>query len=482
MPTKPYPGFINGFGKLASLTVDAELTRNLLLEIADAGSPKARGSLRRRPGLRLFSEGLGDGPVRNMFSQDGKTWGVTGEQLFELHDDGTCGQLGIVNPDNRPASISYNGVLFRQLFITSAFAGYRLNTATNDFAHITSAGFPPACLSGAYADLYMLALHNGEPKFSFSELGDADSWSALDIVTKSQTTDNILAMIYDHKELWLLGSKHTEIYANTGDAYNPWAPQPMIIEGGIGAPDSLCQGDSSLFWIHGTGQGAKTIVRADGYNANPIGSQAMHTEIASYARVDDAMGFFIEMEGHGFYLVYFPTANATWAYDVKSKTWAQWSFWNTATGQHDAFLGRCSTNAFGKTLVGSRVDSKIYELTFDVADDNGDAIRCQRRSPHAAASHRMFDFFELELEMARGMGLATGQGADPKVWLTCSNNGGQTWGPEMEANLGVMGDYENRIRFKQLGASRDRVFDVAWSDPVFTGLVDAYIDARPGAH
>lgn len=74
------------------------------------------------------------------------------------------------------------------------------------------------------------------------------------------------------------------------------------------------------------------------------------------------------------------------------------------------------------------------------------------------------------------------QGADPQAMLKWSDDGGSTWSNEHLVSLGKKGAYKNRALWRQLGQARDRIFEVAVTDPVYRVLVSAELIATPGAH
>lgn len=74
-------------------------------------------------------------------------------------------------------------------------------------------------------------------------------------------------------------------------------------------------------------------------------------------------------------------------------------------------------------------------------------------------------------------GTITTPGYDPQAMLQISNDGGHTWGSELWADIGKMGEYESRVKWRRLGYSRDRVFKLTISDPVKVVLIAGHIEA-----
>ena len=75
--------------------------------------------------------------------------------------------------------------------------------------------------------------------FAFSDLEDGTVWAALDVNERSEASDNIVAMVRSHREIWLLGSQTSEVWFDQGDPLNPFAPiQGVFVEQGCAAPYS----------------------------------------------------------------------------------------------------------------------------------------------------------------------------------------------------------------------------------------------------
>ena len=72
------------------------------------------------------------------------------------------------------------------------------------------------------------------------------------------------------------------------------------------------------------------------------------------------------------------------------------------------------------------------------------------------------------------------EGAKPVVCLRLSNDGGKTWGAEMQREAGRRGEYWRRVRWNRLGMARRRVFEVVVTDPIPWRLTGAYVDMSEG--
>lgn len=109
-------------------------------------------------------------------------------------------------------------------------------------------------------------------------------------------------------------------------------------------------------------------------------------------------------------------------------------------------------------------------------------IRRLRRTPHVNNDNKRVFYRTFELDLERGVGLATGQGSDPLVMLRLSRDGGHTWGEPMTMSAGQLGVYTQRVIARRLGQARDCVFEVTVSDPVAWSLVNAWLELEAGTH
>ena len=466
-----------------STNVDVEKCMNFYPELHDVpgATPKSRLSLMYTPGLLLFAN-IGAGPIRAIFYQDGRLFVVSGAELYEVSAAATGTLLGSVEASTQPASISSNGGGGNQLFIVSGSKGYTYILSTGDFAVIADVDFPTSAVMGGFSDGYSLVLRRGTTQFYFSALNNSISWDALDVAQKSQSSDNIRALIVDHKEVWLLGSKTTEVWYNNGNADNPFTPiQGVLIEHGIGPIWSWAKINNTIAWIGQDAEGYGVGWLAQGYVPTRFTTHAVEYAWKQYGTIEDAIAWAYQENGHSFYVVYFPTAQATWAYDFATQMWHERGRWNL--GVFEAHLGRSFSLGFDNILlVGSRIDGKLYKLSSAYLDDDGSVIRRVRRAPIITNENKWLMFHSFELAMNVGVGLTSGQGSDPQVMLRWSNDNGKTWSNEYWMGAGALGGYNSRVSWSRLGRGRNRVFEVSMSDAVKWELTSASLNTSAARH
>ena len=101
-------------------------------------------------------------------------------------------------------------------------------------------------------------------------------------------------------------------------------------------------------------------ILAKGYTPQRISTGAIEKAWGAYATVADAVSYSVIMDGHEFWVINFPTANATWVYDATLGEWHQRGWGgvvattiaaNVATGSQTVTPAAMTNIAIGTSLV-----------------------------------------------------------------------------------------------------------------------------------
>jgi hypothetical protein len=480
----PIPGFCAGTYQAISPNIDAELAINLFPERSESAGAKTEIALILAPGKKFFGQ-VPEAGVSSLYTINGRTF-AAGAHLWEISGNGTQtdrGSLGGTQPV-RPCQMFANET---QLLALNNGNLYVLTLATNAFAAVNMAQLQGGAGSVAqigFADGYFFAWFLNSHTFQMSALEDGTTWSGLDVATVSLFPDNFVSMILDHREAWFFSSKKAAGYYNAGAGYPPYIPiQGAFAEFGAGAMSSAVQLDNSVFWIGQDERGGAVGYRLNGYASQRVSTHAVEFAWQKYPTVADARAYAYQEDGHSFWVIYFPSANATWVYDASTGFWHQRGAWNQVAGNYDADHSQSHTFNFGKHLVGDWASGNIYEQSTAIYSDNGGPLRGLRRSPTANDENKWIYFSEFELDIEPGVGpqppLVDGNGdpRPPQVMLRWSNDGAKTWSSTYLLNCGMAGEHGVRARKTQLGRARKRVWEIAVTDPVPWRLSNAYVQA-----
>lgn len=377
MPRVSVRGFLGPSNRLASITADAEVTYNWILEPTDPATDPIRAVWGRpRPGLSPFTTGL-NGFIRALLVlDDGDTeraFAVAGSGFYEIFADGTATFYGsVTHATSNAASISTNGTAGGQVFIVSDGDGYIFDLNINTLTQITDPDFPSDARMGEFLDGYFLVLVNNSRSFQWSALEDGTSWDALDIAERSTAADNINAFLRVGRTLSLGGTRTSEPWYDQGDVNNPFAPiQGTLVNQGVLGPYTLQRVGEQAMWLGKNENGDGVVMRGDhSLSGTPVSPPAVNQELQNRVSPGDARGWFAQVEGHGFYVLTIPgELDASWVYDLLTNRWVKWAHWNSTTCVFEQFRGVCHMFAFGKHLVGDFQTGTIYELSFDNLTD-----------------------------------------------------------------------------------------------------------------
>jgi hypothetical protein len=408
-----------------------------------------------------------------MHEAAGRLFAVVGDTLYEISSAGVATSRGTLSTSSGTVSMADNGLM---VAIVDGLEGYRFTLATDLFETIVDPDWPRADVI-AFQDGYFVLNDVGTGTFFITSLYSTDV-DPLDFASAEGAPDDLISLICDHREIWLFGDNSTEVWFNSGAADFPFERiNGAFIEQGCAAAHSVAKADNSVFWLSRDKRGQGHVMRAQGYQPQIVSTRAVEFAIDSYSTIDDAIAYTYQQEGHTFYVLTFPTANATWCLDVTTGLWHERMYWDGAENRH---RGNAYAFAFGRHLVGDHTNGKIYELDLDTYTDDGAEIRAIRRTQHQHAQGRRLFWASLQIDIESGVGLVTGQGSDPQMMLRWSDDGGKTWSSEHWRDMGAIGEYARRVIWRRLGQSFNRVYEVVISDPVKRVIIDAWADVEAG--
>lgn len=445
--------------------------------VADGG--KEAAFLNRAPGLRPLQTQVGTGPVRGLWVMGDNLFVASGTQVWRYSSLTSASLVGSISGTG-PVSIADNG---RQVFFACNGPSFIYDSVTGVVSQITDPDFPGAVTVG-FLDQYFVFNEPNSQRFWVTALGDGTNIDALDYASAEGNPDNVIALIVDHREVWLFGPGSTEVWYNAGGADFPLLRiQGAYNEMGCAAPYSVAKMDNRIFWLGADARGQGIVYAADGYIGRRISTHAVEWQIQQYSTISDAVAYTYQQDGHLFYVLSFPTGNATWVYDASTQAWHERAYFSA--GVFSRHRSNCQAFFKGETIVGDYQSNKLYVMDLDVYADDGAAqrwLRSWRALPPGQNNLKRTAQHELQLDCETGVGLAVGQGAAPQAMLRWSDDGGHTWSNEHWRSMGAIGAYGHRTIWRRLGMTtklRDRVYEVSGTDPVKLAIVGAELRLSP---
>ena len=477
MPSTLWQAFCGGSYQALAPILAADQTVNLYTETREvAGSPK-QVWMYGTPGLRWFAMVATQGG-RGWFSQDGRTWTVVGNALYEVnYTTGTVTTRGTIANDGLSVSFATNGQGGDQLGIVGGGELKVLDLVTNVLSAAISLPFSnPVTIE--FLDGYGLINEADTPIVWYSALEDLETWDALDFFTRSGSSDNIVGLAVTKDRVVTVGTKTTTQFYNSGDTDTPFLPYPgTTIQTGSHTARVLDTYNDQVYFLGQSDKGQHRVVRLVETQIQDISTPPINAWLARCPTLDDAEILMYEQAGHPFMAITAPSSPD----EIKTYVWnIRESLWHARAGFSDGQYTRwrasgSAVDAGGRVFVGDFENGNLYTLDLTLYEDQtsetGTAIlKAERTAPYASAENQWFFLQQVELGVQVGQGLSddTVQGYDPQAMLEISRDGAQSWTPVGFASLGKLGAYLTRVIWRPRCRVRaDRlVLRVTQTDPV----------------
>ena len=487
-------GFCSGFYTAQSVNADAQTCENWYPEADESGLGNSSMVLSPSPGMNSVFGTNGSSVVAEFTDGSGNAWAVlpTGGTLGngalqQIANNYAIPYAVLTNMAINPAYPVTVGVGLSQALIVNAPNAYVLDFATGVITNVTGLLAQANPYLAAWCDGYFIVVFQNSNEFQISALGDATTWSGLDVAEISVFPGNIVAMLVDHRQIWFWSASKSAVYYDSGASDFPFTPNPSAyIESGTISPLNPQRLDNSVFWISSDDRGALIANRANGFSPVRISTHAIENAWTNYAVSTDATAYAWVWKGHTFWQINFPTAGATWVYDASTSLWHSRSTLNIATGTSGIHRSQCHIfikglgHLVGDSVQGVSVMTDAYGQDF--LTDGTHPIRRIRRAPHLANEQEWIRHRQLQILVEPGLG-APAPGDGDQYDLRWSDDGGHTWSNTHTKGAGVQGKFKRRLIWWQLGRARDRVYELSTEAINPARVIDAYLitdkDAAP---
>jgi hypothetical protein len=481
---------------------------NLFPEVVAEGGLEP-AFLNRAPGLQLLVA-VGTGPVRGLWQYGGYGYVVSGNTLYRIDNQYAITTLGVVANDG-PVSMADDG---NHLFVACNGPSFIYNATTTVFAQITDVDFPGA-LTVSYLDGYFVFIEPDSQRVWVTDLLNPLAVDPLDFASAEGNPDGLVSSITDHSEIWLFGTTSVEVWYNAaqGSGFPLQRIQGAFNEIGCAATFSVAKLDNGLFWLGADNRGQGIVYRSQGYTGVRISTHAIEWQIQQYGDISDAIAYTYQQDGHSFYVLTFPTAQATWVYDVAAQAWHERA--SFSNGDFSRHRSNCQMFFNNEVIVGDFQNGNLYAFDLEVYADGPRTqkwLRSWRALPTGTNNFKRTTQHSLQLNCEAGVGLpgvvevpgrvylsplivsgslgivdqieiinAVDDFVQPQVMLRWSDDGGHTWSNEHWKSMGGVGEYGKRVIWRRLGMTeklRDRVYEISGTDPVKIAIMAAELSVE----
>lgn len=480
----PELNIATGFYASASLPLAAQRCVNWLPIVPEAEA-LSRRALFDVPGLtqRTLTGDTIDGVNRGSQWMSDTLYHVNGQNLYSMNARNVITKEGPIG-DTKRVSMANNGRYL--VIVVPGIKTYVFDNTTSTLSEVSDPDFREAD-SVSFKDGYFIFTASDGSVFFISALNDPFSYNALDFGSAEVRPDKIVVTHVDHNELFVGGEQTIELFQNIGGSGFPFQRIPGAnITKGIHARHSVVSFDNSFAFLGG-GENELTSVwkLTSSSSAQKISTAAIDGAIQKYTRDEISKAFGMSYAFGGNFFVSFTFTSdripsKTFVFDATTSALTNELTWHERQSgvSEDRWRVSSITSAFDKLIVADLLDGRIGEFDQSSHTEYGNPIYREK------ASQPFFTFdgpvfaSELRLHMESGVGLNTGQGSDPQIRMSFSDDGGRTFGNELWRSYGRAGRFEVLPTWRRLGRiPRHRVLRFVTTEPVMSNILRLEADA-----
>ena len=408
-------------------------------------------------GITSFGElsGVHRGSIRAA----GVLYMVNGTKLYSVDAFGSSVAVGTVSGFGM-VSMATNTTIDEVTKIVIVVPGddsYVYDSSFGTVEKITSVNFQTSDTVTFKDGYYIFTTSNGLQFFN-SNLNDPKTFDALDTGTAEIDPDLIVGQIVNHNELFIMGEETGELFQNVGGVGFPFQRIPGAnIQKGLAGKFAIASFDNTFVFVGG-GKGEKIAIwkLSGSSSVGKISTSAIDQEIQKYTKEEISNSFAMSWATKGQFFVSFTfestvISSRTFVYNATSQSW-----YERQSGVSDnRWRVQSIINAYGKLIVGDAETGKIGYLDRDSFDEYGDVIVREVTSQPFRALDKTQFWDNLEIVMESGVGLTAGQGSEPVMNMSFSDNG-KTFSSEFSRKFGKIGEYERRTIWRRQGSPPTR--------------------------
>lgn len=410
-------GFVGGTYVAASVTQDDQECINWYAEVdptekkTDLLGPGDRQvtALYPCPGTTMMTQLATLGPVRGMGVLPGGNTllAVCGTALYSITLSYVATQVGALLTSTGPVSITNNGT---SAYLCDGSNRYYYTWGTSTFAIVADGAFTGANTVDII-DNYIVYNNPNSNQWGCTNVGSVVS-GALNFASMLVAPGYCIGLICDHRNVFILGEKNSEVWNDVGSSPFPFAIVPgTSMQHGLAARGTVARLGESFAFLAQDDRGQAVVVKMEGYSPARISTHAVEQAMSRYAIISDAIAYTYQQAGHEFYMLTFPTADVTWCYDLSTQLWHKRA-WRDQNNVYHRHRGNCAAVFGGQVVIGDYANGRIYKFDQSIyTDATGTAgaaqlMPCVRRARHLTSDLKRQFFGKLQIQFQPGVGVS----------------------------------------------------------------------------
>lgn len=395
-------GFIGSTYQHSSVKFDTQRCINIYPEKSETGSSKSEWCLLGTAGLQrkvIVTPNTGNGCRGAYTTNDGRSFWVFGDTLFELNTDFTITNRGTLLTGSEMVKMSDNGT---HLIVIDGLNGWKLVLSTNVLSQITDAGFPQPISITELDGYFLISERNTNNVYVWIS---TSAFDASLVAQAEASADKVTGLIANDQNVFVFGEDTIEIWYDSGNADYPFDRlSGGVVEVGCIAKDTIARGLGAIFFLGGNKNGHGIIYKMSGYTPIRISTHAIEEQLSSMSLIGDSSAYCYQEQGHYFYVISFPTGKKTFCYDDTTGQWHERLY--NDSGTFDRHRGIAHSFFSGINLLGDHSLNYIYEYDVNKYTDDGIEIIRERVCPHIHNELKRLFYSSFEIDMEVGVGLS----------------------------------------------------------------------------
>src|SRR6185437_5709530 len=401
-------------------------------------------------------------------------------EVFANQSYSSLGTLPNLAYGSTPCWFKCNGN--NEVFIGHNSASNVFNMDTNTVTQITNANFPGSITSATYCDGYLFVVSGGF--VYFSNANSCLNWTGSQVFHTTFRAAADVAVAAFRDKVFCLTYESIEPYYEDGSS-TVWARFPgSILSTGLLGPRLLSVFDGGIVFVGMSEQGqAHVYLLSNEYNQlQPLSEHDPNIQWLLNQKQNELVDAWTEVQktkdGGALLRLYVPSMKTCYCYNFLSGQWYEQRSYNpnpAADGSYelDMFRGIHCIPFAGFNLFQDLYSGTIFYEDYSNQTENGTFIKRKRTSATFNQGYKNIAISTLEIDATKGVGLASGQGSNPILMVSTSDDGGHTFSSPRNLPLGNFGNYLYRAREDNLGTSRNWTIDLELTDPLDLAIQNA---------
>lgn len=457
-------------GQGLSSNISSQEAINFFVEQAPPGE-MLQAAMVPTHGASLFDTLANNGSIRGMLYDPGDSllYVVSGNTLYSVSSSAVETSRDTLSTSTGKVAMALNPQA-REILTVTGSGAYHYNIATTTATDIADVDFPTTATTVGYINgRFLVNDLNFSGRFWWSDLNDGTSWNGFSFATAESIDSPIRKILISRNEIVLFGDTHSELWFNSGDS--SVFTKFELLEAGIVAADTAVIFDNTIAWLSQSERGQlQVVVAGETYQPQVISTPQLSYTWEQYTTVSDAFAYAYQFEGHEFYVLTFPTANKTWAYDATTQLWHQRSGpFSSNVPTREYYNCHAYTKWNGGTHIAGdyRANGRLYAFSPSVFTINSENMERRLTGPTISKDNEArLRFSEVQVDIEEGVIQASDAGNDRQITLSWSKDKGHTYSTGTQLDIGEgASNYNHRLIKRKLGYGRTWTFRVYSDTP-----------------